>query len=327
MIVLAWASWLPCGVTADDASCEPEGEACEPAPAVQNSWVDASYEFVTLRTDALAVWLDSFFGTPTADRESADSVLRLRNELVLDQRDGSDFKVRLRGKVDLPQLDRRLSLVLSDRNDEHDEVIPDSVGRDDDIGLQLRLREDDGSRLWVSLGINSSFDLRTSLRYRHVHPFGDAWRLQWSEKLYYKQEDGFGLLTRTDLDYLLASDRLVRWTNQLDYGEETAGVEWGTGISYQIRLDSRQALSYFTSVSGETDPDYLTSSYGIGVRYRRNILRRWMFLEVEPAHFWRRRTLDTARDSVWMLTLRLEFREERRNRHGRKRHDEARAVD
>jgi hypothetical protein len=44
------------------------------------SWVDASYEYVTNQTDTLAQQLDSFFGEADAERESADSVLRLQSE-------------------------------------------------------------------------------------------------------------------------------------------------------------------------------------------------------------------------------------------------------
>ena len=320
-----------CAAAADPRVCDPAEGSCE-APTLgaveggvaDDTWVDTSYEYVTSRTDALAVWLDSYFGTPTSDRESADTVLRLRNELVLDEDDGVDTGVRLRGKIDVPRLDRRLSLVFSEENEEYEEVVPDSAGRNDDVGLQFRLADRGSSRLWVSLGVNNSLDLRTSLRYKHVRALGEDWRLQFGEKLYHKQEEGFGALTRVDLDYLIATDRMVRWTNQVDYGEETAGAEWGSRLSYQIRIDSRQALSYFTSVSGQTDPDYLTRGYGVGVRYRRNVLRPWMFVEVEPAHVWRRDTLGEPREPVWMLTFRLELIEEHRNRRGEARRDDAR---
>ena len=173
--------------------CEPS-QGCEPgeAGAGTETWVDDSYDFVTSRTDALAVWLDSFFGTVTSDMESADSVLRLRTEYEWNQEDGEDYKVRLRGKVDLPRLDERLSLVFSEEDEERQEVIPNSAGNDDDVGLQFRVRERSRSRLWFTVGTNSSLDFKSSLRYRFVYPISQDWRWQFSERLYYKQNDGFG---------------------------------------------------------------------------------------------------------------------------------------
>ena len=219
--------------------CEPPGE-CEGGAAVPaETWVDDSYEYVTSRTDALAVWLDSFFGTVTSDMESADSVLRLRTDFEWDQEDGEDYKVRLRGKVDLPRLDERLSLVFSEEDEEREEVIPNSAGHDDDVGLQYRVRERQSSRLWFTVGTNASLDFKSSLRYKYVEPIGDDWRVQFSERLYFKEGDGFGTITRGELDYLIHRDRIVRWINQVEYGEETDGVEWGSRLSYDLRLSEK----------------------------------------------------------------------------------------
>lgn len=250
---------------------------CASGPA-EKTWVDDSYVYVTSRTDSLAVWLDSFFATPETDLESADSVLRLRTEYQWDQEDGNDFKVRLRGKVDLPGIDRRLSLVFAEEDEDRREVIPRDDGGDNDVGLQYRLSERTHSRLYFTVGTNSSLDFKSSLRYRYVYPISQDWRWQFSERLYYKQSDGFGALTRSDLDYSISDSRIIRWTNQVDYGEETAGLEWGSKLHYQIRLNEKEALSYFTGVSGETDPSQLTKSYAVGVRYRRNVFRPWIFL-------------------------------------------------
>lgn len=315
-----------CAAAQPEASatrCEPPRE-CEGGAAVPGpTWVDDSYDYVTSRTDALAVWLDSFFGTVTSDMESADSVLRLRAEYEWDEEDGEDTKVRLRGKVDLPRLDERLSLVFSEEDAEREEVIPNSAGNDDDVALQLRLRERQQSRMWFTVGTNASLDFKSSLRYRYVQPIGDDWRVQYTQRLHFKEGDGFGTTTRGDLDYLISRNRIVRWTNQFEYGEETDGVEWGTRLSYQLRLSEKDALSYFGAIAGETDPEHLTQSYALGVRYRRNFLRPWIFVEIEPSYAWRRESVEESRSSLWLLTLRLEFLEEVHNRRAQRRRDEA----
>jgi hypothetical protein len=101
--------------------------------------------------------------------------LRLRGEAVLDEDHGVDTDLRLRGKVDLPRLSKRLSLIFSEENEEYQEVVPESSGGKD-VGLQLRLSDRGASRLWASMSLNGSLDLRTSLRYKYLRTFGDDWR-------------------------------------------------------------------------------------------------------------------------------------------------------
>ncbi len=95
------------------------------------------------------------------------------------------------------------------------------------------------SRLWFTVGTNSSLDFNSSLRYRYVQPIGDDWRVQFSERLYFKESDGFGTITRgrSRLQHL-ATNRIVRWTNQVEYGEETDGV--GVGHAAQLPVASQR---------------------------------------------------------------------------------------
>jgi len=293
------------GCVGADCSLEPGG-----------TWIDDSYVYVTSRTDALAVWLDSFFGSPTEDLESADSILRVRFETEWDQDDGIDQKVRVRGKLHLPAWDERLSLVFSEDDEDREALVPNSVTAEDDVGLQYQLSRRERSRLYFTVGSNSSLDLRASLRYRYVRPIGEDWRFQFNERVYYKQDQGYGSVTQGGLDYRISDNRIVRWINQFEYGEETEGLEWGTRLSYQMRLNEKEALSYFGGVSGETDPEFLAKGYTLGVRYRRNIFRRWIFVEVEPAQEWRKDAPGESRQSVSVLTLRLELTEDLQNRRG-----------
>lgn len=281
-------------------------------PGARN-WADASYEYVTSRADSLAQRLDAFFGVPTSDQEAADSVLRLQLEYEWDEDDGSKLKPRLRGKVDLPRIDKRLSLVFSEEDDERRDVLPDLERQEGDVALQYRVREREHSRLYFSVGTNASLEFRTSLRYKYVYPISRDWRVQFTERIYYKEDDGFGTITRGDLDYSLSDDRIVRWTTDAEYGEETDGTEWGTRLSYQLRLNDKEALAYFGAVSAQTDPQFI-GAYSVGFRYRRNVFRPWIFFEIEPAHLWRREYSGASREPVWLLTFRLELLEEIQNR-------------
>ena len=281
-----------------------------PAP----TWLDSSYDYLTTKTDTLAERFDAFFGEADAERESADSVLRLVSEAEWSGDDGLDTKVRLRGKVDLPRLNRRLSLVIGEEDDYRSDVLPPSAASDGDVGVQYRVLDLARSRLDASIGANASLDFRANLRYRFLQPVGERLRFRLTERLYLKEGDGAGSITRGDIDYRLGDKGLLRFTSDMEYGEETDGAEWGSRLSYLRQLAPSKAVSGFVAVSGQTDPGARANVYATGIRFRRSLLRPWIFVEAEPAHLWRRDDEFSPREGVWAITLRIELREEIGNR-------------
>jgi hypothetical protein len=297
-----------------ECGSSPTSKSCSAQSPDGHTWLDRSYDYLTTRSDTLAQQLDSFFGQPDSERESADSVLRLFAEYEWDAEQGSDQKLRLRGKVDLPELDRRLSLVLGEDEDYRQDVVPGDGRENTDVGLQYRLLQQARSRLYFSVGTNASLEFRSALRYRYERALAEDWRLRLTERVYYKEGEGFGTIARSDLDYLLGPDRILRWTADLEYGEETDGVEWGSRLSYLMQLNEREAFGYFAAVAGMTDPEAYTDTWALGLRYRRTLFRPWMFLEIEPSHQWRKETPWDPRDPAWVFTVRLELLEELENR-------------
>ena len=153
----------------------------------------------------------------------------------------------------------------------------------------------------------------------YLQPVNDRLSLRFTERLYLKEGDGAGSITRGDIDYSLGTDRILRFTSDVEYGQETDGAEWGSRFSYLLKISPRAALSYFFAVSGQTEPQHITDAYAIGVRYRRNVLRPWTIVEVEPSHLWRRETEDDRREPAWAISFRLELLEEILNRHHERR--------
>ena len=290
-------------------------------PADKN-WMDSSHHFLTKRSDKLVRWLDGFFGTPRSDLESAQSFLRLRLEHEWDQEDANSVGVRLRGKVLLPRINKRIGLIFSDeRGDETgnganvEQALSDNNPKND-IALQYTSIDKDRSRLDFKLGLRSSFKVKAAARYRYELPIMDNALLRFSEEFYYRGDDGFGSFSRFDVDKTVGNSSLFRWSNRFDYGQETRGVEWGSTISLARRINDESALSYFINVEGETNPGYVNKGYGLGVTYRKNFFRKWLFFELEPAYVWRRRLVESpnngelyykSREDVARFTARLEI--------------------
>ena len=276
------------------------------------NWVDDSHAYVTDQAQALTEWMDEFFGDPNYDLEKAESLLRL--ELIDDweSEEGHDLKVRLRGKLQLPRISRRLNLVFSgedsDFQDESDRAVEDS------IGLQYELREGGRSRIDLTMGLASG-NLRPGVKYRSEAPIDDRHSYRFVERLQYEDGEGFYSISQLDLNRVRDEDSVWRFSTRGIWGERTDGVEWRTRLALRKRydVDARRpfAINYFGAIRGVTRPDSFVKNYRLGVTWRRQIYRDFLFMELEPAINYRRRNLDEDRDIVWGFVVRLEIALER----------------
>jgi len=289
----------------------PQGEDQEPESPPIN-WVDTSHAVVTNQAQALTQWMDAFFGDPEYDAEQAESLLRLDFIHEWDEEDGNDFSVRLRGKLQLPRISRRLDLVFAG---EDSELETEEERREEDrIGLQYMVREGSRSRFDMTLNYSSG-DLRPGVRYRNEGYYQADTSYRYIQRLQWDQDEKFFTTGTYDINHALDENSIVRWGNRVRWGEETGGVEWRTRLALRQRkklASSRPiALSYFGSISGETRPDPLVKNYRLGVLWRRQIYRDFLFAEIEPAFNYRRRNQDVDRAVAWSIELRLEIALER----------------
>lgn len=282
--------------------------AAEDAAESDKPWLDDSHDYVSKQADNLAVWMDSFFGVNRVDEESPYSTLRLRVEPEWDEMDGWDTGLSLRGKVHLPNLNKRVSLLFSedDGRTGSDDLLIDRQNAPDDIALQLTARERKNDRLDFKLGLRSTLSPKMSARYRYQKSLSAAIMGRLSQEAIYRTDDGFASETRADLDTILGDDKVLQWTNRLQWFEDESGVYWNTGLSLNRRLSDNRVLGYYTAISGATEPGHYTRSYGFGLRYRQNIFREWLFAELQPSYFWRRDEFEDKRQGSAAILLRLE---------------------
>jgi hypothetical protein len=276
------------------------------------NWVDDSHAYVTDQAQALTEWMDEFFGDPTYDLEKAESLLRL--ELIDDWEsdDGHDLKVRLRGKLQLPKVSRRLNLVFSGEDSDFQDESDRSV--EDTVGLQYELREGGRSRVDLTMGLASG-NLRPGVKYRNEAPIDDRHSYRFVERLQYEDGEGFYSISQLDLNRVRDQDSVWRFSNRGIWGEHTDGVEWRTRLALRKRYNTEAkrpfAINYFSAIRGVTRPDSFVKNYRLGVTWRRQIYRDFLFMELEPAINYRRRNLDEDRDIVWGFVVRFEIALER----------------
>ncbi|WP_159931119.1 hypothetical protein [Oceanicoccus sp. KOV_DT_Chl] len=276
-------------------------------------WIDSSHSYVSNSADNLATWIDRFFGDASEEEEAAYSSLRLTVEEEWEEYEGNSGAVRLRGKVHLPQLNERLSLVFADEKSEDGSEV-ERIGLQDNkentsLALQYDALEKTNSRLDFRLSMRSSLKARVYARYRYDVPVApdSPYRHRFIEKLYFIDGEGFGLDSRYQLDRVITDTRLLSWSNRAEFAEETDGVEWSSTTTISQRLEQQAAISSFVWISGETRPENLTKSYGLGVRYRSSFFRSWLFYEIEPAYGWLRDDIEANRKGTALFSIRLEI--------------------
>ncbi len=276
------------------------------------NWVDTSHAMVTNRAQELTEWMDAFLGDPEYNIEQAESFLRLEAINEWDEDEGNSFRLRLRGKVQLPKISRRVNLVFA--GDEGDELTEEERRAEDRVGLQYKVREGGRSRVDATLSYASG-NIRPGVRYRNDGYFSDLVSYRYIQRLQWDRDEEFFTTGTFDTNFKLDEDNMLRWSNRAVWGEDTDGVEWRTRLSLRERryLNSKRplVLRYFGAINGVTRPDSFVKNYRLGVVWRRQVYRDFLFAEIEPAFNYRRKELEDDREGFWSLILRLEIALER----------------
>ena len=95
------------------------------------------------------------------------------------------------------------------------------------------------------------------------------------------------------------------------YGEKTDGTEWSTSLSYARGWEGDSgrvgATWLYAGVDGQTEPYDFVKNYKVGVRFRRQAYRDFLFWEIDPSYNWRIDEPYLDREGAWRIELRLEF--------------------
>lgn len=295
-----------------------DGSIVSPEQALERppSWVDTSHGFFTERADNLTRWFDSYFGDTEVDQEAASSRLRLRLITDWDERLGTNYRVRVGGKVNLPAVSRRLDLVFRG-DDPADDINGQEDRAQSRVGLQYQLGsiEPSNHRFDLTLGASSSGP-RPGVKYRYRNQLTELDTLRVTQRFQYELDEGTLSTTRLDIDHQLSASSLLRSYSRVFWSEESQGFEWSTSLSHvqfwslqPARADgvNERALMVYAEASGVTEPYDYVSNYRLGLRYRRQTYRDYLFVEVEPSYNWRIDEPGLPREGAWKVELRFEF--------------------
>ena len=287
--------------------CDRTGDKYE----YEESWYDSTHAVMNTVFCEPALWFDSFYGSDRVIAEIGGTYVRWRNDFIQTEGQGFKFRTNLNFSVELPRISQRLKLTFEgDQDQELQDVLPGTPEEQDTNTLGLRLDVKDTDRSKFNISVSATPRIRA--RYRYTYPATETFLIRFTQEI--QNEEGVnGARTRFDFEKAILPNKLFRATTEGFVSEEFSGVDWSQAFSLFHRLSQKGSVSYEVSAVGITQPETLVTNYRLGLRYRRNIHRDWLFFEFTPDVTWpvtlsdNRETVLVDRHSVFSILFRLEI--------------------
>ncbi len=257
--------------------------------------------------------VDNIFGS--ADVEEKARVTRGRVALggQWDERDGLRERLRLKASVALPAHKNRASLLIG-RGDA-DDLVDGSDDNNIDT-LPARFNDFEDADWLVGVGYSRNGKLKRGwdfgagvkvttpvepyvrATYHRNKTIGERWLWRLRPRLFWQSQRGAGVSLQNTLDYAATTRWLYRWWTIGVADEETIdGVGWTSKLIAYQNLSRKSALSYAVYASGETGAAVPEQDFGIELRFRRQISRDWLFIELLTFVNWPRELPEEQRET------------------------------
>lgn len=272
----------------------PKSDESNESPDLFINLLDKSHAFILNRVNAPAIWFDLFFGDlRTEDEELPSTFVRLRTSARFIEGEGLKFPVRLRASLKLPRASRKLRLIVTGESEDDiragtEETTTIATGEEEgteqsSVGLRYNFYHTLRSNFHFGAGVSDlrPFDYYFRVSFRRFLHLCDKDLVRFSQTGFWNSINNFGETSRLDLERKMSSITTGRISLYGTYVETGTGVEWGVESSLFRRLSPKTALSLELGAYGETRPHTEISNARIAQRLRRNILRPWLFSEVE----------------------------------------------
>ncbi len=283
---------------------EDESSVCEQLKGESDSWFDEAHTYLSIQFCEPSVWFDSFFSSARVDEEvRAGTRVRWQNDFILTEGGRWSYASNLHASFKLPKTKKSINLIFED---DEDETLRDIVpGSDTESGGNLGLLYEVTKSERANFGVRVKLSPSIAFRYRYKWPITETFITRFTQELF-RRDNADGTTSRIDFEKKLSDDFLLRQTNYASKSESFEGKELTSGLVLYQHLTDKSALSYESSVSGVTKPDRYTNNTRVGIRFRQNFHRKWLFYEIAPAVNWNKPLVTDERLGAWEVLFRLE---------------------
>lgn len=272
----------------------------------ERTWIDQKQKGIRHWVDDSAHKIDNWFGD-TDPEQPASATLRILLDNKWNEHDGYEIRPRVRGKIELPTLEKRLSLVFGD--DTLDDQLENQVtitNENPDIATDKtydreRTREDNSSIAlrWanfskhydfdadIDLGIRSGDDVYLRLKAQKDWQLQNDFRFH-AEQIYRYGSDSENYL-RTNLELIHARPNQAVLSNQFSLihaDESDDDLNWSNYTFRQHQFFQANRFNYGIYTGGFYNNDKLRlNSWGPFVSWRQPVLREWFFVQTDLNYF------------------------------------------
>ena len=278
--------------------------------------VNATHSYLSTTVEKLSQRIDSFFGEERIYQETTGTYVQARGSLIYGRSGEFDFNGRFRAKIDFPQLTEKVNLVIegddsrSDRENFNRITTGDGLADeldDSDVSaaLQFMLKEKERWNLSLRPGLKFSDPIESFIKLRssRSQSLNEVWLSRGTVEVGFYSIRGWENEWKVEFERALGKVNFFRSTTTLLWREDHPGNQFiGQSFLVTHALDRRQLIAYEVGASAETRPHLRDSSYFMSVRYRRDIHRGWLFLELKPQLIFAREDSYKA-DPAIVLTL------------------------
>lgn len=264
------------------------------------TWFDQRQKKIRLWADKTAHKLDNWFDEPSPE-DPASATLRVLVDSRWDKYNDYEVKPRIRGKIDLPTLEKKLSVVFGDDSldnelqnnvaitnenpaNAEDKTVDAKRSREDNSSLALRwsnFAERLPFETDADLGVRSGDDIYVRLK------ASKDWTLENDFSFHAEQIYRYGIdsenYLRTNLELIHARPDHAFLSNQfsLTYADaQEDDLRWDNYTFRQHQFFAGNRFNYGVYTGGYYhDDDLRLNSWGPFVSWRQPFLREWFFIQ------------------------------------------------
>jgi len=251
---------------------------------------------------SISDYFSDFFKDETFLNANNESYLRVRLGPEFDQKDDNKWEMSFAFNINLPYTQDSLKLFIGEDVDaDLNDKVPDPEAKDASLGVQYFIPEFiDGLETDFKVGI-TGINPFVNAQFQYPFDFYD-WRLRPVQEIRYSLEDEIEEETRMYFDRRISSSEMVRFFLKRQSETQKYGQRYSAQISYFNTLAYQEGFNNYIAVSGDSQyfknhPDYIPDgyehtgidNYRVGMVWKEQFFRKWLFYEIEPIVEWDRR--------------------------------------
>ena len=270
------------------------------------TWADQKQKKIRDWADRTAHKMDHWFGE-TNPEKPASATLRVLVDNRWNKYDNYDIKPRIRGRIKLPTLEKRLSIVFGDDsldNEIHNNIAitNDNPSNDPNKSIDAKRIKDDNASIalrWSEISKNVPFDTDVDLGIRsgddiYVRLKAEKdWTLSNNFSFHAEQIYRYGINSenyfRTNLELTHAQPNKPFVSNQfyLTYADEQDDeFEWDNRSYRQHQFFKGNQFNYGIYTGGfYNNADLRLNSWGPFVSWRQPVWREWFYVQGDLNYF------------------------------------------